>query len=35
MGEIIRVVDPVRGTDVKAQVISTHFFDPEGVRLRA
>ena len=35
MGEIIRVVDPVRGTDVKAQVISTHFFDPEGGRLRA
>ena len=35
MGEIIRVVDPVRGTDVKVQVISTHFFDPEGGRLRA
>ncbi len=35
MGEVVRVVDPVRGTDVKAEVVSSHFYDPEGGRLRA
>ena len=35
MGQMVRAVDPVRGTDVKAEVVSSHFLDPEGGRLRA
>ncbi|MCW0182087.1 MAG: sarcosine oxidase subunit alpha family protein [Zavarzinia sp.] len=33
-GEIIHVVNPLAGTDIRAQVVSPCFIDPEGVRLR-
>ncbi|WP_157216982.1 sarcosine oxidase subunit alpha family protein [Flavisphingomonas formosensis] len=34
IGERVRAVSPVRGTDVEVEVCSPIFFDPEGVRLR-
>jgi len=33
-GEIVRAVDPVRGGDVEVEIVSPHFVDPEGKRLR-
>ena len=30
MGEIIRVVNPARGVEVEAEIVSPHFYDPEG-----
>ncbi|PWR24869.1 sarcosine oxidase subunit alpha family protein [Zavarzinia aquatilis] len=33
-GEIVRVVNPLAGTDIRAQVVAPCFVDPEGVRLR-
>ncbi|MDW9924835.1 sarcosine oxidase subunit alpha family protein [Sinorhizobium meliloti] len=33
-GEVIRVVDPVASTEAAVRVVSPHFIDPEGVRLR-
>ncbi len=35
VGEVVRVHDPVRGTDFEAEVVSPVFVDPEGVRLHA
>ncbi len=33
-GEVVRVLDPLRGGDALATVVSPVFVDPEGVRLR-
>jgi sarcosine oxidase subunit alpha len=35
IGDVVRVVNPLGGTDFEAEVTSPHFVDPEGVRLRA
>ncbi len=35
MGETLRVVNPLEGGEVLAEVVSAHFVDPEGERLRA
>jgi len=35
MGEIIRLVSPLTGVDHDVEVVSAHFIDPEGERLRA
>ena len=33
-GETVRAVDPVRGNDVEVEIVSPHFVDPDGERLR-
>ncbi len=33
-GEIIRAVSPVHGTEMEVEIVSAHFVDPEGERLR-
>ena len=35
IGEIVRLVSPLTGQDHKVEVVSAHFVDPEGERLRA
>ena len=30
MGEVIRVVNPALGVEVEAEIVSPHFYDPEG-----
>ncbi|MCV6596834.1 MAG: sarcosine oxidase subunit alpha family protein [Mangrovicoccus sp.] len=35
LGEVIRVVNPLGGSDIEAEIVSPHFIDPEGDRLRA
>ncbi|MEP3332119.1 sarcosine oxidase subunit alpha family protein [Sedimentitalea sp.] len=35
MGETLRLVSPLTGTDIEVEVVSAHFVDPEGERLRA
>jgi sarcosine oxidase subunit alpha len=35
MGETLRAVSPVHGTEVEVEIVSAHFIDPEGERLRA
>ena len=35
MGETVRLVSPVTDVDVKVEICSPHFVDPEGERLRA
>jgi len=35
MGEVIRLVSPLMGVDHDVEVVSAHFLDPEGDRLRA
>ena len=35
IGEIISATDPLRGADVDVEVVSPHFLDPKGERLRA
>ncbi len=35
MGEIICATDPLRGVDIDVEVVSPHFLDPKGERLRA
>ena len=35
MGEILRLVSPLTGFDHEVEVVSAHFIDPEGERLRA
>jgi len=35
IGERLRAVDFVRGKDIRVEVASPHFIDPEGERLRA
>ena len=34
IGEIIRAVDPLRGNEIEVEIVSPHFLDPEGKRLR-
>ena len=34
-GEIVKAVSPLTGLDVDVEVVSAHFVDPEGERLRA
>ena len=34
-GERVRAVDAVRGTDVEVEIVSPHFVDPDGERVRA
>jgi sarcosine oxidase subunit alpha len=34
LGDVIRVVNPLKGEDVEAEIVSPHFFDPDGERLR-
>ncbi|MEM9212626.1 MAG: glycine cleavage T C-terminal barrel domain-containing protein, partial [Pseudomonadota bacterium] len=34
IGEVVRSVDGVRDTDIKVEICSPHFIDPEGERLR-
>jgi heterotetrameric sarcosine oxidase alpha subunit len=33
-GEVVKVCDPLRGTELLAEVCAPHFVDPEGARLR-
>ncbi|MEZ5874411.1 MAG: sarcosine oxidase subunit alpha family protein [Hyphomicrobiales bacterium] len=33
-GEVVKVSDPLRSTEVLAEVVAPHFVDPEGARLR-
>ncbi len=33
-GEVVKVADPIRGTELLAEVCAPHFVDPEGARLR-
>ncbi len=35
LGEIVRLVSPLTGLDHDVEVVSAHFIDPEGERLRA
>ena len=35
LGERMRLVSPLTGVNVDVEIVSTHFFDPEGERLRA
>ena len=35
VGETVRAWDAVRGTDIPVEIVSAHFLDPEGERLRA
>ena len=35
MGEVLRAVNPVQDSEVPVRVVSPHFIDPEGGRLRA
>ncbi|WP_370232575.1 glycine cleavage T C-terminal barrel domain-containing protein, partial [Cognatishimia sp.] len=34
-GETLRLVNPVEGGEIKVEVVSAHFVDPEGEKLRA
>ena len=34
-GEVMRAVNPVQNQETLVQVVSAHFIDPEGERLRA
>ena len=34
MGEIVRAVDPVRDSEIEVKIVSPHFIDPKGERLR-
>ncbi|MBZ0123869.1 MAG: aminomethyltransferase family protein, partial [Roseovarius sp.] len=35
MGDVVRAASPLRGSEVKVKIVSPHFVDPEGERLRA
>jgi len=35
MGDVVRATNPVRGNEVKVKIVSPHFVDPAGERLRA
>jgi methylglutamate dehydrogenase subunit C len=35
IGERVRAVDLLRGSDIEVEIVSPHFVDPEGERLRA
>ena len=34
MGEIVRAMSPVHDTEMEVEIVSAHFIDPEGDRLR-
>ena len=34
-GEILRAVNPLKNIEIDVEVVSAHFVDPEGERLRA
>jgi len=34
MGEVVRAVSPIHGKDIAVEIVSPHFIDPEGERLR-
>jgi len=34
-GEVVRAVSPIHGTEVEVEIVSAHFIDPTGERLRA
>ena len=34
IGETVRAWDAVRGTDIPVEIVSPHFYDPDGERLR-
>ncbi|MDJ0627752.1 MAG: sarcosine oxidase subunit alpha family protein [Rhodobacter sp.] len=34
LGETVRAYDPVRGKDTPVEIVSPHFYDPEGARQR-
>ena len=34
-GEIVRAVSPIHETEMEVEIVSPHFIDPEGDRLRA
>ena len=34
MGEIVRAVSPATNVDIEVEIVSPHFVDPEGERLR-
>ncbi len=34
LGEVVVVADPLRGSSTDVEIVSPHFFDPEGSRLR-
>jgi sarcosine oxidase subunit alpha len=34
LGEIVRAADPLRGREVEVEIVSPHFIDPDGERLR-
>lgn len=34
VGEIVTAADPLRGQNIDVEIVSPHFVDPEGVRLR-
>jgi len=34
-GEIIRAVNPLKTGEIEVEIVSAHFIDPEGERLRA
>ena len=34
VGEAVRAWDAVRGADIRVEIVSPHFYDPEGARLR-
>ena len=35
MGEVVRAANPLQGETVAVEIVSPHFVDPEGERLRA
>ena len=35
IGEKVRAIDLIRDADVEVEIVSPHFVDPEGERLRA
>ena len=34
VGETVRAWDAVRGTNIRVEIVSPHFYDPDGERLR-
>ena len=34
IGQTVRAVDLLRGTDIEVEIVSSHFVDPDGGRLR-
>ncbi|HMB48104.1 MAG TPA: glycine cleavage T C-terminal barrel domain-containing protein, partial [Afifellaceae bacterium] len=34
LGEVVNAADPLRGKNIEVEIVSPHFVDPEGERLR-